>query len=172
MKCLLSAHYIFLSSVFVCVWELDADLCRRFYSPYEGSCFIEENRRQKWWGEERVVLIRLCKVPSMRIINFLFSPRPDLRPSLCPHTLLSPIPSPLSLILSILFSPFWFLLSLSLKKLKIKYIYTQYIYLFISCVVWLMLLPLNSKLSQNKSHTLVNLFVILYLRIANFRPSL
>lgn len=35
----------------VCV--SNADLYWRFYGPYEGSCFLEENKRQRWRGEKR-----------------------------------------------------------------------------------------------------------------------
>lgn len=89
-----SAHSVLLSPVRAPVCE-SAALYGRFSGPYEGSCFIEG----------RVVLIRLWTVPSMRIINVLFSSQP----SFCPHTPLCPSSLP-SVFLPI--SPVWLLFSL------------------------------------------------------------
>lgn len=53
---LMSVGALFFTFSCVCVANLcvcNADLYWRFYGPYEGSCFLEENKRQRWRGEKR-----------------------------------------------------------------------------------------------------------------------
>lgn len=126
-------------------------------------------------GEERVVLIGLCTAPSMRIINFLFSPQPALRPSLCPHMLLSLIPC--SVFLS-LFVPFVSLYLCPLtfgllsdhvsfrSRISLPDLFFFYYYYYLLAMFWLLLLLLN-KYTVPKSNSEVNLSVNVY-----FRPSL
>lgn len=136
----------------LCVW--DADLYRRFYGPYEGSCFIEENRRQRWWGEEGGEACIDWTVHSTihedNRLSLLTSARPASFP-LSSH----------SLSFCLFFCPFCFPVSLlsphflaSVLPVRSGTSLFDFFVLFISAFVWLPLLPLNNTLYQNKSQTL------------------
>ena len=143
----------------LCVW--DADLYGRFYSPYEGSCFIEENRRQRWWGEERGEACidwtvhstihednKLSLLTSACPASFPLSSHPSFCLFLCPFCF------PVSLL-----SPHFLALVLPVRSRTSLF---DFFVLFISAVVWLTLLPLNNTLYQNKSRTLKLIYSSLF----------
>lgn len=146
----------------MCVWKWnvrDADLYRRFYSLYEGSCFIAENRRQRWWGEEsRGEGCIDWNVHSTfhedNKLSLLTSACPaSFPPSSRQSTLLSFIP--FSVFLSLCFilslSPhFWLVFSVSWSLLDLFLLAL----LFGSCYyLWV------THCQKTKSYTEVNLFV-------------